>query len=67
MSVVAERDGEIAGEYGVTDAKCELLSLRDRVIPELTDAIGSSNYDDDVLRMISLLEQRRRQAESRRG
>lgn len=49
-------------EFGIQEARFEILSLRDAVIPELTSAVGKSNYDDDVLRMLSLLEQRRIQA-----
>jgi hypothetical protein len=58
-SEIEERLKKIAGEFGIPNAPCELLSLRDRVIPELTSVVGKSNYDDDVLRMLSLLEQRR--------
>lgn len=60
---VEQRLGSIAREYEVAEPNCEVLSLRDRVLPELTDAVGKSNYDDDVLRMVSLLEQRRKQLE----
>jgi len=57
------RLAEIAREFGVANAQCEVLSLRDQVIPELTNVVGRSNYDDDVLRMLSLLEQRRLQSQ----
>lgn len=35
----------------------EILSFRDTVIPELQKAVGSSNYEDDVLRTFSLLRE----------
>lgn len=60
---VEEQLVKICTEFGVKSPVCEVLSLRDQVMPELTDAIGRSNYDDDVLRMMSLLEQRRAQLE----
>jgi hypothetical protein len=62
---VAQRLQAVAREYGVVEPTCEVLSLRDQVLPELTRSIGSSNYDDDVLRMLSLLEQRRRQTDEK--
>jgi hypothetical protein len=34
-----------------------VLSMRDRVLPELQDAVARSNYDDQVLRTLSLLKQ----------
>jgi hypothetical protein len=33
----------------------EVWSFRDRVLPELREAVGSSNYSDDALRTLSLL------------
>lgn len=65
-SKVADRLCSVAREYGVDSPTCEVLSLRDDVIPALTREIGTSNYDDDVLRMFSLLEQRRIQTQKRR-
>ena len=62
---VADRLCSIAREYSVAKSTCEVLSLRDDVIPALTSAVGTSNYDDDVLRMLSLLEQQRIQTEKR--
>lgn len=35
----------------------ELLSFRDEVIPQLKKAIGASNYDDEIIRTLSLLIQ----------
>jgi hypothetical protein len=39
----------------------QLLSFRDDVIPQLEEAVSTANYEDDPLRMLSLLQQRRRQ------
>jgi hypothetical protein len=39
----------------------KLLSFRDVVIPELEKAVSTSNYEDEPLRMLSLLQQRRSQ------
>lgn len=41
-------------EYGI---KVSVLSFRDQILPELRDAISTSNYDDEVLRTFSLLQQ----------
>jgi hypothetical protein len=35
----------------------EVLSFRDEILPKLQKAIGTSNYDDEVLRTFSLLKQ----------
>lgn len=40
----------------------KLLSFRDEVLPELKSTVGTSNYDDDVLRTFSLLRQFERQS-----
>jgi hypothetical protein len=60
---VAERLRRIAKDRHIRRPDCEVLSLRDDVLPQLAGAIGRSNYDDDVLRMMSLVEQRRMQVE----
>jgi len=36
----------------------EILSLRDFILPELTDAIGTANYDDEILRTLGFIKQR---------
>lgn len=41
-------------KYGI---KVILLSFRDQIIPELRKAISTSNYDDEALRIFSLLQQ----------
>lgn len=43
----------------------QILSLRDDVIPQLEDKIGTSNYDDEVLRTLSFLKQRNLQINER--
>ena len=44
-----------------------VLSLRDFVLPKLQAKIGTSNYDDEVLRLLSLLEQKESQRVNRTG
>jgi hypothetical protein len=44
------------------DFDIEVLSLRDFVIPELEDAIGTANYDDEVLRILGFIKQREQQS-----
>ncbi|TWT47382.1 hypothetical protein [Botrimarina hoheduenensis] len=39
----------------------QVWSFRDRILPELTAAVGTSNYDDDALRTLSLLGAAERQ------
>jgi hypothetical protein len=41
--------------------KIDILYLRDQILPELENKISSSNYDDEVLRTLSLLKQRKLQ------
>lgn len=40
----------------------EVLSLRDFVLPRLQNAIGTANYDDEVLRMLGFVKQRELQS-----
>lgn len=42
--------------------KIEVLSLRDFVLPELANAIGTANYDDEILRTLGFVKQRERQS-----
>ena len=44
--------GKKLGEYPI-----QVWSLRDKILPELMTEVGTSNYDDDVLRTLSLLRQ----------
>jgi hypothetical protein len=39
----------------------QVISFRDEVLPSLLSAVGKSNYNDDVLRTLSLLRQYERQ------
>lgn len=39
----------------------QVWSFRDRILPELVEAVGTSNYDDDALRTLSLLGAAERQ------
>jgi hypothetical protein len=41
--------------------KIEVLSLRDFVLPELENAIGTANYDDEILRALGFIKQRESQ------
>jgi hypothetical protein len=40
----------------------EILSLRDYVLPELQNAIGTANYDDEILRTLGFVKQRELQS-----
>lgn len=37
--------------------RVSIISFRDQILPELREAISTSNYDDEVLRTLSLLQQ----------
>lgn len=54
---------ELSQEFSIPKENFEILSMRDEVLPMLTKSIGTSNYDDDILRTISLIDQRRKQTE----
>ncbi len=51
-----ERLAQFAKESGcpVAADKFRLLSFRDKVLPRLINVIGTSHYDDDLLRLLSL-------------
>ncbi len=38
--------------------RIEVLSMRDLILPELMNTIGTSNYDDEVLRTLTFIKQR---------
>ncbi|MBT4400902.1 MAG: hypothetical protein HOD37_15585 [Bacteroidetes bacterium] len=63
----AERLQPILKDYctkkGIRRSHLEVLSLRDEIIPELLNTVSTTNYDDDILRTLSLLEQHRKQRE----
>ncbi len=52
---------KLAIKYKLTPQNFELLSFRDEVIPKLKMEIGTSNYDDEILRTLSLLFQYEKQ------
>ncbi|MGD1002685.1 MAG: hypothetical protein ABSA67_18505 [Candidatus Brocadiia bacterium] len=57
----SELDG-VLQEYAKTSKhSVTVLSFRDEVLPELQNLIGTSNYEDEVLRTLSLLHQQLRQ------
>ena len=47
--------------------RLELLSFRDQVIPQLKAVVGPANYDDDILRTLSLLTQYEEQSREQAG
>ncbi|QSB00610.1 hypothetical protein JWZ98_18395 [Methylomonas sp. EFPC1] len=44
--------------YQNSEFPIEILSLRDFVLPELENTIGTANYDDEVLRTLGFMKQR---------
>ena len=50
-----DTDEIISEYYEKRGIQIEILSLRDEVLPELRKKVGSSNYDDELLRTVSLL------------
>lgn len=40
----------------------EVMSLRDFILPQLENAIGTSNYDDEILRTLGFVKQRELQS-----
>jgi hypothetical protein len=45
----------------------EILSLRDYVLPALEKAIGTANYDDEILRIIGFMKERESQVKAASG
>jgi hypothetical protein len=43
------------------DFDIEVLSLRDFILPQLEDKIGTAYYDDEILRVLGLLKERDKQ------
>lgn len=41
-------------KYGI---RVEVLSLKDTILPKLVEAVGTSNYDDEILRTISFFKE----------
>jgi hypothetical protein len=58
---VADEDslGDFLADYEQQHhIKVDVWSFRDKILSELMDKISTSNYDDEVLRTLSLLKQR---------
>lgn len=53
---------EYCNKRGLPKGAIEILSFRDVVIPSLMGKVGTSNYEDDVLRTLSFLQQFQKQA-----
>jgi hypothetical protein len=60
--VVAEHESD--GKFELTHEhekfnriNIEVLSMRNLIIPSLSDTVGKANYDDEILRTFSLLKQ----------
>jgi len=47
---------ELSEEFELPQNKFEILSFRDEVLPELFKNIKTSNYNDELLRLLSLLK-----------
>lgn len=45
----------VAQTYGLRSDRLRLLSFRDEVVPQLKSNISTANYDDLILRVVSLL------------
>jgi hypothetical protein len=50
--------------HHIRPGRISFLFFRDKVIPELLESIGRSNYDDEILRTLSFLKQFREQTDS---
>ena len=49
------------------DVSIQVWSFRDKILPELTAKVSTSNYDDEILRTLSLIRQRELQASAPNG
>jgi hypothetical protein len=45
----------------INQKKIEIISFRDIIIPELENSIGRSNYENDIIRTLSLFIERKKQ------
>ena len=52
---------ELAKEFELDSKNIETLSFRDDVLPALQKEIGTSNYDDETIRTLSLLKEYNKQ------
>lgn len=55
-----------SSEHGLDENPIEFLSFRDVVLPELREAVNTANYEDEILRMLSFLQQEASQRERER-
>lgn len=46
-------------EFGLKNENFHILSFRDEVLKSLSEEIGTSNYEDEIMRTLSLLKQRK--------
>ncbi|HBE71810.1 MAG TPA: hypothetical protein DDW52_27010 [Planctomycetaceae bacterium] len=58
---------DYCNKRGIAKNPILVYSFRDRIIPALLDRVETSNYEDDVLRTLSLLRQYEVQTETERG
>ncbi len=56
---------ELADYYGRTGNMVDVIELRDTVLPELLKAVSTANYDDEILRVFSLIKQAEAQTRKR--
>ncbi len=57
----------LAQYYKTTKLRIEIISFRDEILPALMNTISTSNYDDEVLRTLSLIRQRELQNSKKRA
>jgi len=55
----------LARRYGIRKPKFELILFRDRLLPELMQSIGKSDYNDSVIRTLSLISISQKQKSAR--
>lgn len=51
----------LALKYKINKDKFEILSFRDEVLPQLIKNVGTAYYEDELLRMLSLIKQYNKQ------
>ncbi|HHS49774.1 MAG TPA: hypothetical protein ENN07_01515 [candidate division Zixibacteria bacterium] len=56
--ILPKEDSSNIDRIEYDNKKVEIISFRDSIIPELESLIGSSNYNDNILRTISFLNER---------
>jgi hypothetical protein len=52
---------QLAIKYDLKPENFQILLFRDEVLPFMLEIIGTSNYDDEILRIFSLLKQYEKQ------